>query len=99
MNTPSGSEVVVAVETPAQIRVSDHGPGVPPNDRKAVFARFWRKPGQVRTGAGLGLAIVEHVAKAHHGVITIEDAPDGGACSVICLSVCASWPEPSGEPC
>ena len=30
-------------------------------------------------GAGLGLSIVKQIADAHHGTVTIESAPDGGA--------------------
>lgn len=86
-HTPVGTEVVVAVSAPAQVRVTDHGPGVPEGDRQAVFSRFWRGAGQTRTGAGLGLAIVAQVAKAHHGGVSIEDAPGGGASFVIQLKV------------
>jgi len=84
-HTPAGTEVVVAVVAPAQIRVTDRGPGVPRGDREAVFSRFWRAPGQMGAGAGLGLAIVAQVAKAHRGIVSIEDTPDGGACFVMCL--------------
>ncbi|MDY7523137.1 HAMP domain-containing sensor histidine kinase [Sphingomonas sp. 10B4] len=78
-HTLAGTEVIVAVNAPAQVRVIDHGPGIPEGDRANVFSRFWRAPGQARTGAGLGLAIVAQVAQAHRGSIRIEDGPQAGA--------------------
>lgn len=50
--------------------VSDHGPGILPEDRERVFTRFWR--GDVSRdrhtgGAGLGLAIVSSIVTAHGG--------------------------------
>ncbi|TPG47986.1 sensor histidine kinase [Sphingomonas glacialis] len=84
-HTLAGTEVVVAVNAPAQVRVTDHGPGIPESDRANVFSRFWRAPGQARTGAGLGLAIVAQVAHAHRGSIGIEDGPQAGANFVLNL--------------
>lgn len=85
-HTPVGTEVIVAVAAPAQVQVRGHGLGVAESDREAVFSRFWRKSGQVAPGAGLGLAIVTQVARAHGGNISIEDAPGGGARFVMELS-------------
>lgn len=84
-HTAGGTEVTVSVSAPAQVRVRDHGFGIPEGDRAKVFSRFWRAPGQKRTGAGLGLAIVEHVARAHRGSIEIEEAPQPGAVFVLTL--------------
>jgi signal transduction histidine kinase len=60
-----------------RIEVDDNGPGVPPEERDAVFERFFRGAAAGRrgtdSGAGLGLAIVaEHVA-AHDGRVWVED--------------------------
>ncbi len=41
--------------------------------------RFWRGRGVTRQGAGLGLAIVSEIAKAHGGSIEVADRPGGGA--------------------
>lgn len=50
--------------------VTDHGPGIPVEDRAHVFTRFWRGDAS-RTrhtgGAGLGLAIVSSIVAAHGG--------------------------------
>jgi signal transduction histidine kinase len=52
----------------ASITVSDHGPGVPPEDRQRVFTPFYRVPGSDRSaGAGLGLTLVRQIARQHGG--------------------------------
>ena len=60
------------------IGVRDHGPGVPPEEREAVFERFHRLS-EDTPGLGLGLPLVRSVVRAAGGDVTIEDAPDGGA--------------------
>lgn len=84
-HTPRGSEVVVAVAAPATLCVIDHGSGISEADRMTVFSRFWRGPGQTQPGAGLGLAIVEYVAKAHCGTVSIEETRGGGATLIMRL--------------
>jgi signal transduction histidine kinase len=62
--------------------VGDDGPGIPVADRERVLGRFVRlDPGRTRYGggAGLGLAIVAEVARAHHGKVTISESSMGGA--------------------
>jgi signal transduction histidine kinase len=59
--------------------VADRGPGIPEPERKQVFERFWRGRGISRPGAGLGLAIVAEIVRAHHGEIQVSDASLGGA--------------------
>ncbi|MFN5167548.1 MAG: ATP-binding protein, partial [Pseudomonadota bacterium] len=62
--SPPGSDVRVRLDD-AGVAVEDHGPGVPPEYRAQVFERFWRAPGQTRTGSGLGLALVREIVVAH----------------------------------
>ncbi|GAA3693938.1 HAMP domain-containing sensor histidine kinase [Nonomuraea antimicrobica] len=64
----------------AVVTVADDGKGVAPQDRERVFEAFVRldeardrDPG----GSGLGLAISRAIAHAHHGTLTMEDAPRG----------------------
>ncbi len=65
-----------------RIRVRDHGPGVPRDERDLVFEPFHSKrPG----GTGLGLAVCRGIVAAHGGAIHIEDAEGGGALFVIDL--------------
>jgi two-component system, OmpR family, sensor kinase len=71
-----GQRRVVAVE------VRDHGPGFPPEFLPRVFERFQRADparGRADGGAGLGLAIVATIARAHHGRVDAGNLPAGGA--------------------
>lgn len=72
----------------AVIVVDDDGPGIAAADRSRVLGRFVRlDEGRARDagGSGLGLAIVAEIAAAHHGAVSIEDAPLGGARVVLRL--------------
>jgi two-component system, OmpR family, sensor histidine kinase TctE len=77
--SPAGGEVAVTVSPEGTVSVADRGPGVPEADRQRIFERFWRGRGITRQGAGLGLAIVAEIAKAHGGSIDVADRPGGGA--------------------
>jgi two-component system OmpR family sensor kinase len=61
--------------------VSDHGPGIPPELRQAIFTRFARAD-TVRTrrssGAGLGLAVSAALAEAHGGSLELVDGDEPG---------------------
>jgi two-component system OmpR family sensor kinase len=62
--------------------VTDSGPGVRPQDAEAIFGRFSRGPrgsGELRPGAGLGLAIVRAIAEAHGGEVRLVSKPGHGA--------------------
>jgi len=59
----------------ARVTVSDHGPGVPADQRDTVFEPFRRVPGQPegeREGAGLGLSLVQRIAAQHGGAVRCE---------------------------
>ena len=64
------------------IHVDDDGPGIAAEDREVIVRRFGRLD-QARHadigGAGLGLAIVASVARAHHGDVVVADSSLGGA--------------------
>jgi signal transduction histidine kinase len=77
-HTPSGTTVRIKVTPEPAIEVNDAGPGVPAELRDKVFLRFWRTD-RSRSGAGLGLAIVQRTMEAHGGRISIDDALEGGA--------------------
>jgi signal transduction histidine kinase len=58
------------------IVVRDSGPGIADNAKERLFEPFFTTR---QGGTGLGLAVVQHVAVQHRGVIEAENAPDGGA--------------------
>jgi two-component system sensor histidine kinase TctE len=76
--SPPGSDVVVRIEEQG-LSVDDRGPGVPAEHRTQVFERFWRAPGQVRPGSGLGLALVREIAVAHDWAVSCGQSSGGGA--------------------
>ena len=60
-------------ERGAEIRVSDHGPGIAEAERERVFEPFYRIPAaQEGAGAGLGLALVRQIARRHGGDAVCE---------------------------
>ena len=66
-NTPAGGTIEVRAQRCAdalQLRVSDTGPGVPPDIRERLFEPFVTGRGE---GTGLGLAVVRDIARAHGG--------------------------------
>jgi two-component system phosphate regulon sensor histidine kinase PhoR len=82
--SPEGTGVHVAAASRdgrVTITVSDSGPGIPADDLKRVFERFYRvdksrsRPG----GTGLGLAIVRHLVGLHGGTASAANRPEGGA--------------------
>jgi signal transduction histidine kinase len=79
VHAPPRSEVTVSIRAGGSIDISDHGPGVPQEDRARIFERFWRGKAAPSHGAGLGLAIVAEIMKAHGGSVRVETGPDGGA--------------------
>ena len=69
---PDGIVTLSADETASgfiRFSVRDHGTGIPAESIAHVFDRFYRAPGQTKTGAGLGLAIAREIVVAHGGTI------------------------------
>jgi two-component system, OmpR family, sensor kinase len=99
-HTPDGSPIEVSIgsgkldprvpDSPRAVTldVTDHGPGMTPEQAHRVFERFYRAD-QARTrtsgGSGLGLAIVSALVTAHGGVASVRTAPDQGATFRIAL--------------
>jgi two-component system sensor histidine kinase SenX3 len=73
-------EVGRARQDLAFVRVKDHGIGIPPNETKRIFRRFYRTPWALTQrvkGTGLGLFIVASTAKRHGGRAFAESAGVG----------------------
>ena len=80
--TPGKIELELTVHRKnVQIRVSDTGPGVPDNEKRRIFERFYRseKSRSHRGHFGLGLSIAAEIVKKHNGRIWVQDATIGGA--------------------
>jgi two-component system sensor histidine kinase QseC len=78
--TPQGGEVNVRIFNDVQnvvLRVTDSGPGIPPEYRERVFERFFRILGTTASGSGLGLAIVHQITQLHHGQISLGVPQNG----------------------
>lgn len=71
----------------AVVTVDDDGPGIPGADRERVFRRFERLAGGRAAGTGLGLAISAAITRVGGGVISVGDAPGGGARLTVRLPV------------
>jgi two-component system sensor histidine kinase PrrB len=92
---------VERVQGQVLIRVDDDGPGVPADERDAVFGRFIRGRGAAPGGSGLGLALVAQQAALHGGSAHVEASPLGGTRAVLALeapSLATPPPPPPPTP-
>jgi signal transduction histidine kinase len=86
--TPNGGAIQVssaAGPDGLSLRVTDTGPGVPPELRDHLFERFaqWNVNGVAPGSAGLGLAIAKEIVEAHGGRIFCDSAADRGTCFTV----------------
>ncbi len=78
VHTPEGTRVVVRAAQQgdrAELIVADDGPGIPADQRAAVFERFYRVEGGKASGSGLGLAIAWELARLMNGTVRLESEP------------------------
>lgn len=79
---PAGSEIEIhsaIKDGTLELRVRDHGPGLPPGKEGRVFDKFYRAPDSPAGGTGLGLAIARGLMRAMKGDIEARNNPQGGA--------------------
>jgi signal transduction histidine kinase len=83
-------DVRVRLETPDEkkivLRVQDHGVGIPADDVKRIFKRFYRVPHRSMAhvkGTGLGLFIVKSVATKHGGKVFAESEGEGKGTTIV----------------
>jgi NtrC-family two-component system sensor histidine kinase KinB len=81
--SPRGGQIHVTATTTTdrgvQFSVHDQGPGIPAEFQVCIFDRFFRVPGQVKRGAGLGLTIAREVVVAHGGRVGVRSQPGQGS--------------------
>jgi signal transduction histidine kinase len=88
-----GEEATIDIEvsssaTAGVVRITDHGEGIPAEERDRIFRRFYRidkSRSQEIAGSGLGLAITKHLILQHRGNIEVEGEPGNGASFVVTL--------------
>lgn len=91
--SPRGGEIHVSLGIDSRtgdaiLTVADEGPGIPPEDRRRVFAAFYRTRSAATShvsGLGLGLYICHELVVAHGGTIEVGASPAGGAAFTVRL--------------
>lgn len=87
--TPSGGEVILSVVLDARrplVRVSDTGPGIPPEEAAAVMQRFYRSDRtSSQQGYGLGLSLVDSIARLHGFRVAIRNSAPGCVFELQCF--------------
>jgi signal transduction histidine kinase len=75
--TPEGGLIKLTATSGGEevfFRITDTGPGIPPESMPHLFEKFYRVPGVERTsqGTGLGLSICQRIVEAHSGHIEVQ---------------------------
>jgi two-component system sensor histidine kinase KdpD len=87
---PTGERIVIRGRANADVvglEVINHGPMIASDERERIMEPFYqsRDGYSQKGGLGLGLAIARGIIETHHGRLTIEDTPGGGATFVLTL--------------
>ena len=100
--TPAGARVLVTTSTFAdrlEVRIVDHGPGIPAEKYDDIFVPFQRLGDTDNTtGLGLGLALSRGFVETMHGTLRPEDTPGGGLTMVVSLPTAAGDPALDHHP-
>jgi len=85
--SPDGTPVEIRADFfqhKAQVRIRDYGAGIPKEDLKRIFEKFYRvERSQNVPGTGLGLCISKNIIEAHSGKISVESAPAKGSTFIV----------------
>ncbi len=78
-----GTVLVQCAETAGRVilTVLDDGPGVPFPERSRIFERFYRVPGSIEPGSGIGLSLVARIADRHQATIEVGTGIGGQGAS------------------
>lgn len=99
--SPPGEPIeisVAAADREAHVRVRDHGPGIPAALRQTVFERFYRTPeARAQPGSGLGLSIVDYVARSHNGSASVIDTDGLGTTVELRIPLSAEADSPPAD--
>jgi len=91
--SPSTSTIELAATHNGSVDISIHNSGslIPEREQRRVFERFYRgsQAGHV-PGTGMGLAIVQQIAQAHGGTLTVSSGPVAGTTFTLSLPTGAS---------
>lgn len=89
--TPAGGKVTLQVQPQGQklmVAIEDEGPGIPADQRRLVFERFWQADAARRgSNAGLGLSIARSITQVHGGTIEAQSARGCGCRMVVLLPI------------
>jgi signal transduction histidine kinase len=101
--SPGGSGVAIewgAGGGSAWVAVLDEGPGIDAAERERVFERFYRGTAARggAAGTGLGLSVVESLARRWDGSVKLEERPEGGTRAELRLPLQGAAPQPSPDP-
>ena len=90
-HTPENGQILLSVKQSkdrVEIAVQDSGPGLPLEDAKRIFERFYRTDSSRQRedgGSGLGLAIAKSIVQAHNGQLSAKSEPNRGLKVIISL--------------
>lgn len=94
---PQGGTIRVsaeAIDDGARVAVADEGPGIPAEQQRGLFERYYRlRPGGAdEPGIGLGLAIAKGIVEAHGGRIGVDSGPGAGTLVWFTLRAASATP-------